>query len=118
MTDAGFDLETYRRERVRALEKRVAWLEAYRTRLEVSLAVALECAVQKSALDPSDLLEVIEPVATQVQKQRVALRQIRNLLPALLGPTRELPEDPGDEPEYFPPDPGDEPPLQEGECVA
>lgn len=79
MRDGDFDLGTYRRERLRALEKRVDWLEAYREHLEVSLALALAAAARGSGVDELDLLAVIEPIATGVQTERAARRLRRNL---------------------------------------
>jgi hypothetical protein len=54
------DLEQYRRAKVRGLERRVAFLESERARLERLLATALRTATGGTNVEPLALLDVLE----------------------------------------------------------
>lgn len=52
----SFDVETFRREKIRRLEARVAWLEQYRDELEELAAGLCELSAPTIGADPRDVL--------------------------------------------------------------
>jgi len=78
VTVDGFDLQEYRRERVRKLERENAVLRSYRRKLEV--LVSLVCP------HPAVLAEM-EPIVDVILARRDALADVRRRLPDLLRET-------------------------------
>lgn len=70
----SFDLDAYRAERIRRLEREVAYLRAHRAQLEALLATALRVAVARTTVDPLTLLGVLEEMERREAPAELAVR--------------------------------------------